>query len=331
MLSDDPSLRIQGRSPDPIGVSFPALRAWHLDNVLITNEFVVHDERHLYIDSSIVCTGPAEDGWADIVARFTAAIDRAEMTDTVIDEVVLVMHNEGGGTWGHYLVQNFPKVLLFRRAFPNGRIAVPRYYATGDSNYSRLFDLFGVPRDCLVGLDYGRTVRVREAVLIDFAWNFPLGVPHPIALELLASAPAAIPMPLDESGIFIARTGKGSRAVANQGEVYEVLARRGIALRELGATSVQHQSAIWQQGIPMVGILGSDFANIVFAPPGAQVLTLSPAWFGDRFFYNLAAARGVVWNELFCGRMGERVDPIRFSSFFVDIEKLNAVLDVMGL
>ncbi len=328
----DPAAEDRGqRRFDPVEVRFEPVYAWHIPDATISDEFAVHDERHLYVDSSIHCATLPTSEWDGAVADLHRRIARSTPTPDIVDATVLVLHNEGGGTWGHYLAQNFPKVLLFLKQFPHGRIAVPRPHATGSSSFARLFDLFGIPRSTLLPLDAGRSQRVREAVLVDFAWSFQHATIHPVALDLYAAAEAPPRDVPQARGIFITRPGKSARGIANIDAVVAALERRRIVPQTLGSADILDQIAAWRAGLPMIAIQGSDLANMVFARPGTQVLSLSPIWFADSFFFNLAAARELVWSEQFCGEMGEYVEPIRFSSLVVDIATLHRVLDSMGL
>jgi len=317
------------RDVRPCIISFADLYAWHIPDALVTDQFLVHDARNLYCDSSIMVSGASAEkvGQAcqNLANRFSAIPPRPVVEDHA-DELALVLHNEGGGTWGHYLVQMFPKVLLFCERFPKGKVIVPETYAAGNSSFSQLFDLYGISRDRLIGVDGDKTYRIGEAILLDFPFDFAHGAIHPAALDLLdrfehAMAPAVTPQ-----GAYVRRLPHAARATVNQEQVAAELATVGIPAMTMGDRSVQDQAAMWHDHGLIVGTLGSDLANIVFARPGSRVLVLSPDWFGDTFFYNLATARGIHWHEIRCGRMGERVEPERHSSFNVDIGSLRTVL-----
>jgi hypothetical protein len=318
-----------GRDLRSRSITFPDLHAWHIPNALVTDQYFVHDARNLYCDSSILVSGTPLQNASRACETFADEFARVDPQPVIEDHAAeqgLVLHNEGGGTWGHYLVQIFPKVLLFCARFPDGKVIVPTYYARGNSNFSQMFDAYGISRDRLIGVDIGKTYRFGEVILLDFPYSFTDVAVHPAALALLdcfahESVPEAPPR-----GAYVERLPGSQRATANQAEVTAILAAAGIPATTIGNRSVVEQAALWQNHDLVVGTLGSDLSNIVFARPGSRVLVLSPDWFGDGFFYNLAIARGVGWYEIRCGRMGEPAQPQRNSSFGVDVELLRTVL-----
>jgi hypothetical protein len=126
-------------------------------------------------------------------------------------------------------------------------------------------------------------------------------------------------------GIAIERSSEWRR-IANQAACDAVLHDHAVARRRLGSAALAEQIGAWRGERFFVATLGSDLANMVFGRPGTRVLALSPDWFGDTFFYNLAVAKAMQWNELRCGELDVPHPKTRhLSSFKVD----PALLDVM--
>jgi capsular polysaccharide biosynthesis protein len=316
----------------PQTITFPDLYAWHIPDALVSQQCIVHDDRNIYCDSSILVSSASAQTVEQICRNFVSrflGLPAAPIIDTYSGEQALVLHNEGGGTWGHYLVQIFPKVLIFCERYPDARVIVPDVYATGNSSFSQMFDLYGIPRSRLIGVDGQHSYRFGEVVLLDFPYSFDRGAAHPLALELLDRFDHTNPPDLTPRGAYAERLAHSDRAVVNRGEIADELALADIPAMTMGDRSVRAQAAMWHDHDLVVGTLGSDLTNIVFARPGSRVLVMSPDWFGDSFFYNLAMARGVGWHEIRCGRMGERKDPVRASSFHVDPEMLRRALAVL--
>jgi hypothetical protein len=315
-------------------IFFPPLYAYYVEAPLVTNAFIVHDERRVFVDTSIINTAAAGNDAQNTVARFCREIGEAEgsVSDEFADETALVIHNEGGGTWGHFLIQNFPKVLLYLRHHPDGKIVVPRPHMDLNSNYGRLFELYGIPLSKLLPVDRGKTYRFGEIVIVDFLHDFVLAAVHPVAVDLLNQPLLPVGMTPDiafpeTQAVFIERSADaGSRAIANWTDLQPVLARHQVASHRLGTQHVRDQVETWRSSTLIVSTLGSDLANIVFSRPGTRILSISPDWFGDNFFYNLAVAKEVQWNELRCGVLVEPSDPIHLSSFAVDDQLLDTML-----
>ena len=141
-----------GRDAQPRTIPFADLHAWHIPDALVTDQFLVHDAHNLYCDSSILVSGASAETAAEACQKLAdrfAAIPPQLVVEDHASEMALVLHNEGGGTWGHYLVQIFPKVMLFCERFPAGKVILPDTYAKGGSSFSRLFVTPNHPPDSL--------------------------------------------------------------------------------------------------------------------------------------------------------------------------------------
>ena len=315
-------------------IKFKPIYAHYIDSPLLTNEFIIHDDDNLFVDTSIVSAAAEGREVESVAEKFFQEIDVVDraVSDEFADETALVIHNEGGGTWGHFIIQNFPKVLLYLRDHPGGKIVVPRAHRELDSNYGRLFEMHGIPQSCLLPVDRDKTYRFRELVIMDFLYDFPSAAIHPVALDLLERSLVALdPMvsskSRDRQAVFIERSANpGNRAITNTADLRPILAAYNVISVRLGMEHVRDQAKTWMNSRLIVSTLGSDLANIIYSKPGTRILALSPDWFGDNFFYNLAVAKGVQWNELRCGHIAEKAEFMHSSSFFVDREILDTML-----
>ena len=141
---------------------------------------------------------------------------------------------------------------------------------------------------------------------------------HPQLLELmrLDSTPAD-PTNIPDEAIFIERATK-YRGIENGEDVKKILKSFGIKSRALGTENLTDQISAWKGAKLIISTLGSDLTNIIFANANADVLSLTPEGFGDKFFFELAALKNVFWNELFCGGSALSGGADQFSGFQVD-------------
>jgi capsular polysaccharide biosynthesis protein len=338
VLYDDSAIWRPVREYRRIHAAFPDVYAYHIDNPILSDEFIVHRDTTIFIDSSIHTADKKGQNALQIADRFSHALRAmpvAAPSEEYADDSALVLHNEGGGTWGHYVVQNFPKVLLFRQHFPAGKVVVPRPHTDRQhSNFARLFDVYGIPQDHLIPVDRHTSYRFRELILIDFMFDFPKQVAHPFTIDALAafadSTLHAEAQTVAKQAVFVARSeDRHMRAIANQTELDPVLDKYGVPTRSLGAETVQQQIQAWQNSKLVISTLGSDLTNIIFGREGTRVLSLSPDWFGDMFFYNLAVAKRMQWNELRCGTLVEQAEVPHLSSFRVDPDLMDTMLETL--
>jgi hypothetical protein len=321
-----------GRAFSPRRIRFAETLARTIDNPLLAREMILFDEERMYLDTSIelqqrrpkLVIPAVTQRWAEVI---TASVD-APVDDRFCGDTLLISHHEGGYTWGHYLAQSVPRMLLFLEAFPSGKLAVPAWIANGANGFGEALAVYNISRERIASIDSSVVYRFKQVILLDFLFNFRAAALHPKALPLLRSFPLDDDLaPRENRGAFIKRRAGEKRAIGNQADVDRVMLRHGIDIYGPDEIPLRTQIEIWQSHDLLIATLGSDLTNMVYAPRGARVLALSPHWFGDTFFFELSVAAGVHWHELRCGEMAGR-DPEaeRSSTFNVDIDLLNSVL-----
>jgi len=209
---------------------------------------------------------------------------------------------------------------MFLEAVPDGVVVLPADYLRGRySGCAELLSLFGVQREWLVFLKRSQVLVAPSVWLI----NVPSqsGMPHPLVIDMYRGLRRLLARPSekDEVRLLFIRRAVETREIANWGEFSSLLTR-------LGARVVTTQGGLgqqidaWQSASTVSGVLGSDLTNMLLGR-AARLFVITPEWFGDVFFYGLAAALGVEWNELVCPEQAlvELRDPKHRSSFRVDI------------
>jgi capsular polysaccharide biosynthesis protein len=293
-------------------------------NVELCRGFVVRQEDAIFADASIYSIGAKTQEDVEKVARgllhHSADFSASENRTLSIADPVLITSNEGSGTWGHWVVHNFPRIALARAVFPEVLVMIPDSYFGSHANFGALLSEIDFPRDQLLPSRNNVLYKLETAILVDYLYE--RNAVHPYCIDLFDSI--AKKRPSSESilqpRIAIERTTKDKREIANHDEFSGLLSASGFQSDRLGARPLKEQIAVWTQTKIACSILGSDFASIVFGQTDGAVMAITPSWFGDDFFFDLAAARGMTWNELFCGRIDAERTPIINSSFRVDID-----------
>jgi len=324
ILYDDESKARDVRMYQELKQEMNPVYAYHIDGAFLTEEYIVHRGQEIFIDSSIYHTYGSQQrkkvlsDYATRLEAFSGSVDLCYAAESA-----MVFHNEGGGTWGHFVVQNLPRALAYLKEFPDGKLALPRHHAMAQqSSYHQLLRHFGISSNQLLPLDRDKRYKFRELILVDFLYDFQSQTPNPIALEWLSKNSDTKP----GGAIFIERNDLNGRMIANQEEVNNLLARYGVERILLGQEPLDQQIAFWQKSQVIIGTLGSDFTNIVFGKAGTRLLVLSPDWFGDTFFYNLAVMKDMQWNELRCSEKVVAGVPEHKSSFKVNLQCLEIML-----
>lgn len=131
--------------------------------------------------------------------------------------------------------------------------------------------------------------------------------------------------------LYLARRGVGRRSIDNEAELDAMLAARGFQTVQPEQLSVREQIELFAEASHIVGPAGAALTNMVYAPPGAQVVVInsrySVAGRGAQYFDALAQA---------CGHHHASVDalPVRSggsarlvdADLRVDLDELAALL-----
>jgi capsular polysaccharide biosynthesis protein len=311
-------------------IKFDAVFARLISNVSLCHSHVIHDERAVYTDNSMHSLSARHPTAIEKVAeiyRAKIAQCTAEPRKTVhIADPVILTNNEGSGTWGHWVIQNFPKIALASAALPDFKIMWPGYGGAW-RNFAELVRLHGIPESRMITVRPGCNYRIDRAAIVDFLYQWGGGI-HPYAMRILDELSSAENVSASPpKRVLIRRVNKSTREITNDCDFARRMASAGFSELTLGVEPVPTQIATWRHASELCSIMGSDFTNIVFGNPGASILSITPAWFHDSFFFDLAAARGMVWNELICGRMEVERAPKTTSAFSIDEEALSRFLE----
>jgi glycosyl transferase family 61 len=218
-----------------------------------------------------------------------AAIAADQPIEEIRGEVVIVARY-GFWTWGHWLGELLPKMVMVEAAFPRRfRFIVPD---TGDvpkwKNFRDSIRAYGVSLDRLILVKPGKTLRLRKAWAVTPIWSDH--VMHPAAAEFMR---VALPQkPIEKTRrIAIFREQADARTLVNWSEIGICLSQRDYEVVETGGLDFETQVKLFREAHAIFSTLGSGLTGLIYAPVGVKVISVAPHLFGDRFFYALVADR----------------------------------------
>ena len=178
--------------------------------------------------------------------------------------------------------------------------------------------------------DSWKPAPFRSVSVCDFLWHFDSDLPHPIALRYLENirrnALAATQGQADHDRVFLEGNPRYGRVMSKAGEILGISAESAIAPVRSDDRRTADQIRLFSTARLILGTLGSDLTGVIFCEPGRQIVALSPVLRGDTFFFNLAAARGAIWNEILAHDQDETDAVRRNGSFRLDPAPLRAAL-----
>lgn len=269
------------------------------------------------------------------------------------DSVLLLVASAGSFNYGHWLVDDLPRLEAFRvleRRHPGVPITILL------ASYDVLIDEVR-RRSILAYLPGRRNLRIRflqPAENHRFArlYHVTPSSRHPQAkspeslramvrrmrcntwtrrakarLRHLWQAPGPA---LRRGGrrLFVDRSPARGRTLANRAAIVARLEALGFETVDPERMNLREQMVLFSQADLVVGIMGAAMTNTIFCPPGAELIYLAAGetWI-EPFYWDLAAIGGHRYAVVF-GEPEEPKDGRQLPSFAVDVEDLDAALRV---
>jgi len=214
----------------------------------------------------------------------------------------LLVARFGAATWGHWIAEILPGLVLTERAFPGRyRFAVPQWDGPPDlpgqaqwgPRWARAIRQslagHGIDEDRLVMLDPSRSTRFRQMFRVTQLCSD--GILHPEAADAMRRSAGHGGTPSTARRVALVRQEPAGRSILNAEEVYGHLAEHGFTCVAIGDLPYLDQVAVFRRAELVFGVLGSDLTGLLHAPDGVRVVSAAPAPFGDQFFYGLIQLR----------------------------------------
>jgi tetratricopeptide (TPR) repeat protein len=236
-----------------------------------------------------------------LMVNGTRALARLPVDLPRIEGPVLLLG--GGNGYYHDLVEYM------------GALAVPETLGMGEGlrllvnadlapHQVEWLELLGIPEERLLRWDPAQPVRVGSLWLpsrlaAGGRWFDPL-LPRWYRQRFAPAMSSRAPT----RKLYLSRRGAGRRRVDNEAEVLAALGPLGFECVHPETLSLREQVRLFSEASHIVGPTGAAFTNMLFAPPGAQVVVLQNRHLvdggGDRYFDALAHACGHLGGVLPC-------------------------------
>lgn len=215
-----------------------------------------------------------------------------------VSGTAVLCKKRGVGNYGHWLIEMLPKAILAKLLLNEPQL---RVIIADQPGQLGLVMRAGLAH---VGLGAAQCVALGDApalvdrlLLVDGltqhgSYMSPLAVN---AVSLLGGLAAPGP----DRKVYVSR-GSTHRRFRDEAAVAARAARAGYLVFDPGKASQFDQIGAFSGAEVIVGVMGAGLTNIVFAPPGAQVVSLAPANMPDTFFWYIASLRGLRYREVRC-------------------------------
>lgn len=220
---------------------------------------------------------------------------RIAASKKITKKVVHVFHRSCGA-YGHFLIDGLCSLALLRETIKSEglKILVPKFLPKWAVDV--LGDLGFPPKQLIVAKG---TVLVKDMTICSMLGLTNCTSPSRDIISKLRDFTGAKQGAVPSRKIYLSREGAYSpRTVKNENDVVAEFQAHGFELIHPASLSFRQQIELFSEAKVIAGNHGSAFANMVFAPPGAQIIDLMPeSWVGywgdsgivERWLLNLTA------------------------------------------
>lgn len=214
-----------------------------------------------------------------------------------------VYHN-----YSHWLTAHLPKLLLLERRGELGDVLLP---ARRPAVVDQSLWFYGFDPGRFATFEPGQLLEVEELTLVGTDRFRP---------ELLRSVRDACAIPAPEARrrkVFISRAGAARRRLVNEDEIRPLLEAAGFEFVRMEELPFAAQVALMRRTSILFAPHGAGLTNMLFCPPGTQVIEIADPGFPNPNFYAVASAMGLPYWLLGGEALGDvhplekdlRVDP----------------------
>jgi hypothetical protein len=303
ILSDVPQLTV----PNPLvytnaarfgDISFQSwLRRGNVTRTLNQNRLALGKYRQVYLDPTN-SFGLVSSYWAirEQIAPWTdcrallATVEAKKADAIVVDRPCLLAARYGETTWGHWLVEILPKVVLAEAAHPKlFTFVLPAHISVVSSD--RIYSTSVLESLEAYGISSDRILRVappnlyRFDNLFDVTGVFSDGM-HPKALSAMRRVDVEMTTTNNDL-VYALRGAAESRCVYNRREITNYLLQCGFHELQMLSLSFAEQVAAFRKAECIASDLGSNLAAVIYAPENVGVISFAPSGWYDGYFVNL--------------------------------------------
>ncbi|MGE0735341.1 MAG: DUF563 domain-containing protein [Alphaproteobacteria bacterium] len=266
----------------------------------------------------------------ETTATWTGAPLAAER---IIRGPAATLRNLGEFVWGHWIMELLPRIELFR-AYP--RFDRLKFVVAANTNrvfYDSLLAC-GIAADNILEVDPSRPIGFENHVCVTPVFDNHRWIAPGNAAFLHAAGRRALAgrQNSDASAprrIFLTRDDARHRKLLNQDAVLDMLRPAGFVPFATARESFARQVEIFSRAEAVIAVMGSGVSNLVFSPPGADVIYLAPNRDALMFFTDVALIAGHRLGLVFGESVAKETN--YYSDFTIEIDDLRRCLRAMDL
>jgi capsular polysaccharide biosynthesis protein len=204
--------------------------------------------------------------------------------------------NRGFTNYYHWTTQALPAIdwSLRNLKYSDVKLALPELQPWQED----MLELLGyaqVPRITLDRTKHYYFQRIHYSDFLSGTTAFGVSVAANGTFGRLRDAALNADPPLAGDIIYVARSDSPQRAIVNEPEIIESLAREGVRIVVPGEHPVDEQVSIFNRATVVIGAHGAGLTNLVFCKPGTILYEMMPSFYTNPCYRRLAQAAGLTY------------------------------------
>lgn len=201
----------------------------------------------------------------------------------------------------HWLTAHLPKLVLLRDRGLLGDLVLPR---TRTRVMDATLAALGIDPAACLAFDPAEPLEV-DALTILSTDRFRPELLGPVREALAPPRPQGA-----DARVFVSRKGSRGRNLLTEDALRPALETRGFRLVRMEDLSFEEQVALMRRTSVLVAPHGAGLTNMMFCPPGAQVVEIGDPGFPNPNFYALACAMGLGYRIVAGASVGAAPHPL---------------------
>lgn len=246
-----------------------------------------------------------------------------------ISAPTLLATRYGVVTWGHWLIDILPKIVIAEKYFPRRFLFTLPEWVLGQGRWMESLAAYGIFRDRILPIRNDTNyVFAQISAISDIRYDDLI---HPCASDCMDRCLSLADEQIPTQRTFLLRTDSLNRRISNAEDVTGLLEQMGFETRDPALISFPEQVQLFRRSASVASIIGSGLSGLIYSPPGVGIISFSPPEWADKTFYGMAQMKFGRYTEV-RGNITRQDDRFakRDSDFHVDLADLRDALSALS-
>ncbi|MRT56171.1 DUF563 domain-containing protein [Enterobacteriaceae bacterium RIT693] len=305
---------------DSIDISGREIRVIKLNNVFVGEQGLVLDSKFRVIKETITQHSVAE------IERFIKKV-KASTHIEYVQGKFLNLRKRGEQNYGHWLIECLPKINYLNYLDNDFGVLAPNVSSQMNLVIDASLKLSGISQNVMImrmskdNIKFFQTLVIVEGITHHGTYMAPQAVQfHDELRKQVKGAGLKKVLLLRDSP---------HRRISNIEHLSSSLSKLGFLSINPGRLSFNEQISAIKDADSVIGVMGAEMTNIVYANKFANILNISPASMPDTFFHFISVHKNQAYNEFRCETQGPEKN--RNGSMHINVEEVCDIVNSFPL